>query len=245
MSRTRPGVLWTHNDSGDGPRVLAISRNGRLLADLTVRGAAAVDWEDVAASRSGRGGVLFIADIGDNDATRSEVVVYRVPEPPARTRGRARTARADRLVLRYPDGARDAEALLRDPVTGSLVLVSKDFSGAGQLYVAKRPSAHRVTTLRRVGRLSLGGGEAVTAGDVSGDGRTLALRTYDRAFLWSLRRGEPVARALRRRPCAARALLIGEGQGEALALTANGRAFYTVPEGARPELRRYARVGGG
>jgi hypothetical protein len=228
MSRTRPGVLWTHNDSGDGPRVLAISRNGRLLADLTVRGAAAVDWEDVAASRSGRGGVLFIADIGDNDATRSEVVVYRVPEPPARTRGRARTARADRLVLRYPDGARDAEALLRDPVTGSLVLVSKDFSGAGQLYVAKRPSAHRVTTLRRVGRLSLGGGEAVTAGDV-----------------WSLRRGEPVARALRRRPCAARALLIGEGQGEALALTANGRAFYTVPEGARPELRRYARVGGG
>ena len=38
--------------------------------------------------------------------------------------------------------------------------------------------------------------------------------------------------------------LLGEGQGETIALTADGRAFYTVPEGARPALRRYESSGG-
>jgi hypothetical protein len=240
-SRTQPGVLWTHNDSGDGPRVLAVGRTGRLLAQMTLAGASAVDWEDIAAARSGRSGFLYAADIGDNDAIRSEVAAYRVREPSVGRGGpRIRTASADRLRLRYPDGPRDAEALLVDPATRALVVVSKDYRGAGHVYVARHPSTEATTTLRRAGTLALGGGEAVTAGDVSGDGRTIVLRTYDRAFVWKRRRGESPARALRRRPCTAGALLIGEGQGEALALGAHGRAFYTVPEGAQPEIRRYA-----
>jgi hypothetical protein len=85
----------------------------------------------------------------------------------------------------------------------------------------------------------LGAGEAVTAGDVSADGRTIALRTYDHAFAWRRRAGETIVATLRRRPCGADADLAREGQGEALALTADGRAFLTVPEGRRPALRRY------
>ena len=89
-------------------------------------------------------------------------------------------------------------------------------------------------------QLELGGGEAVTAGDVSADGRTIALRSYFRAYAWKRRRGESIAAALRRKPCEARADLFDEGQGEALALTRNGGAFYTVPEGGQPPIRRYA-----
>ncbi len=77
---------------------------------------------------------------------------------------------------------------------------------------------------------------------MSADGRTIALRSYDRAFVWRRRAGETVAAALRRRPCDADADLLREGQGEALALTADGRAFLTVPEGRRPALRRYESV---
>jgi hypothetical protein len=240
-SRTQPGVLWTHNDSGDGPRLLAVDQGGRLLAQVTLAGAGAVDWEDIAAARTnGGGGLLYAADIGDNDAIRSDVAVYRLAEPLLRGGPPARTAAATRLQLRYPDGARDAEALLVDPATRALVVVSKEYNGAGHVYVAGRPSTGAITTLRRSGTLALGGGEAVTAGDVSGDGRTIVLRTYDRAFVWKRRRGESITHALRRRPCTAGALLIGEGQGEALALGTHGGAFYTVPEGARPEIRRYA-----
>ena len=130
-------------------------------------------------------------------------------------------------MLRYPDGARDAEALLIDPRTGTVVIVTKDFGGRSDVYVAGRDG------LRKRGRrLQLGIGQAITAGDVSGDGRTIVLRSYDRAFVWTKRRSESIATALERAPCTAGADLIEEGQGEALALTRDGRAFYTVPEGA-------------
>jgi hypothetical protein len=241
LSRSKPRVLWTHNDSGDRARVLAIAPNGRLLADVAVAGAENVDWEDIAIGPAAEGGdALYVGDIGDNSATRPEVVVYRVPEPRIAGGVPSATAPAQRLTLRYPDGAHDAEALLVDPFTGAVVIVTKDLGGLARVYVADHPSPDTTATLRRAGSVSLGPGEAITAGDVSADGRTVVLRTYDRAFVWRRRRHEPLASAVQRRPCAARANLLVEGQGEALALTRSGRAFFTLPEGARPALRRYA-----
>ncbi len=64
-------------------------------------------------------------------------------------------------------------------------------------------------------------------------------RSYDRALVWTRRKSEPLAKALSRKPCVADADLVGEGQGEALALAADGRSFFTVAEGGRPPLRRY------
>lgn len=236
LSRSRPGVLWAHNDSGDSPRLLAFRSSGAAVAEVSLAGAENVDWEDVAL---GPRGALLVGDIGDNLGQRPTVVVYRVAEP----RGSGTAAVAARYELRYPDGPRDAEALLFDRATGSLVIVSKSFGGEARVYGARRPAPGQVTTLRRTGTISLGPGEPVTAGDVSADGRTVALRTYDQAYVWRRRAGETMTAALRRRPCRANADLLGEGQGEALALARDGRAFFTVPEGARPALRRYAASG--
>jgi hypothetical protein len=217
--------------------VLALGLDGRLLAEVSLAGAAAFDWEDIAAGR----GALYVGDIGDNIDQRDSVFVYRIAEPrvgggaPART-----TVQASAIELRYPDGAHDAEALLRDPVSGGLVIVTKSSTGRSRVYVARKPAAGKTTTMRRRATVRLGPGEEVTAGDVSADGRTIVLRTYTSAFAWTRRSGESVAAALGRRPCAAGAGLLAEGQGEAVALAADGRAFYTVPEGERPAIRRYA-----
>lgn len=236
QSRSRRGVLWAHNDSGDNPRLLAFRSSGATVAEVALAGAENVDWEDMAV---GPGGALLVADIGDNLAQRPTVVVYRVPEP----RSSGTVAVTARYELRYPDGARDAEALLFDRSSGSIVIVSKSLGGPAGVYAARRPSSGQVTTLRRTGTIELGPVEPVTAGDVSADERTIALRTYDQAYIWRRRAGESVAAALRRRPCRAAADLLGEGQGEALALTSDGRAFVTVPEGTGPALRRYESSG--
>ena len=45
-SRTRDGVFYTHNDSGDGARFFAIDRTGALLATYTLEGVDANDIED-------------------------------------------------------------------------------------------------------------------------------------------------------------------------------------------------------
>jgi hypothetical protein len=237
LSRAHRGVLWTHNDSGDRARVFAVATDGRLLGEVAVTGAESFDWEDIAVGpEPGGHDALYVGDIGDNLAQRSDITVYRMQEPAVGSG----TATAERLTLRYPDRAHDAEALLVDPSSGALVIVTKDLSGRARLYVAEDPSPDAVTTMRSAGSVSLGNALPVTAGDVSADGGTIALRTYDRAFVWSRRRGESLVAAMRRRPCTPGADLLSEGQGEALALTANGRAFYTVPEGGRPAVRRYA-----
>jgi hypothetical protein len=214
------GSLWTMNDSGGAPAVLELARDARLLRTVTLEGAQNVDWEDIAS----RGRTLYVGDIGDNATARAEVVVYRFTEPTGTS------VVPSQIVLRYPDGPHDAEALLVDPRSGLLVIVTKDFGGVAGVYTARRSGV-----LHKAGTVSLGVGEAVTAGDaVEG---FVVLRTYDRAFVF---RGASVVSALRRSPCVAGANLIREGQGEALALERSGRAFWTVPEGTGVPLRRYS-----
>jgi hypothetical protein len=249
LSPGQPGVLWAHNDSGDRPRVFALREDGALVADLAVPEAGAVDWEDLAigpASPGARDRALYLADIGDNTASRAAIDVYRVPEPSlSETPAPGATAPATRLRLRYPDGAHDAETLLVEPRTGELAIVTKRLDGESRAYsaspsVVSAAARGAVVTLRRGARLRLGFGGAATAGDVSADGRIVAVRTYSGLVAWRKAPGATLAATLRRPPCRGRVSLAAEGQGEALALTRTGSAFYTAPEGAGATLRRYA-----
>jgi hypothetical protein len=203
------GLLWTNDDSGGPATVFGISTQGKLVRQVALP--QNVDWEDIAA----RGKTLYVGDIGDNATARPGIVVYRG---------------AQAIPLRYPDGAHDAEALLVDGPR--IVIVTKSVSGEAGIYTARGPGV-----LRRAGTLQLGLGEAVTGGDSTA--RVVVLRTYDRAFVWTRRAGESIARALRRAPCTAGASLAGEGQGESIALARDGRSFWTLPEGPNPVLRRY------
>jgi hypothetical protein len=203
------GLLWTHDDSGGPATVFGLSTRGKLIRQIALP--QNVDWEDVAA----RGKTLYVGDIGDNAMARPGIVVYRGSTP---------------IELRYPDGPHDAEALLVDGPR--IVIVTKSLSGEAKIYSARGPGV-----LRRAGTLQLGIGEAVTGGDSTS--RLVVLRTYDRAFVWTRRRGESIAHALKRSPCTAGASLIDEGQGESLALAKDGRSFWTLPEGPNPMLRRY------
>jgi hypothetical protein len=234
-SASQPGVLWAHNDSGDRPRVFALRTDGSVIASLDLPGAEATDWEDIAV---GPGGDLLLGDIGDNDAKRENVSVYRVAEPKLSAKPAA-TAPATRFTFTYPDGAHDAETLLADPRTGEVVIVTKALSGHSGVYAANLRDG-TTQTLRRAGAIDLGLGGLATAGDVSADGRIVAVRTYTALYVWTRRAGVSLARTIvDGRRCTGQVGLGGEGQGEALALDAHGRSFYTVPEGAAPALRRY------
>ena len=231
LSPTQPGVLWSHNDSGDRARLFALRTDGSLIASLDVPGADAVDWEDIAV---GPGDELLVGDIGDNRSARASVDLYRVPEPRLAD-GRPATAAATRLRMRYPDGAHDAETLLADRRTGEIVIVTKRLDGNSGVYAASVSDP----SLRAAGSLRLGLGGLATAGDVSADGTIVAIRTYTALYVWSRRPGATIAQTLRRTPCVGSAQLAREGQGEALALSRDGRSFFTVPEGASPALRQY------
>jgi hypothetical protein len=215
LSRRHPGVLWTHNDSGDRARLFAVGADGRTRATLTLAGVEARDWEALAAGRDDRGRpALFVGDIGDNNGVWPEVAVYRVAEPAAL---RDATVAAVRYRLRYPDGSRDAEALLVDPRGNRLYVATKSVDG-GSLYQAP---AHlrtgQVNVLQRVARVP----PIVTDGAFSPDGRSFVLRDYQGAFVYT---------APGRRVGSFELPI--QYQGESIAVAADGRSVLAGSEGA-------------
>lgn len=168
----RDGLLWTVNDSGDEARVFTVDRSGRT-ADVARWDADPVDVEALAPGPPGR---VWVGDIGDNTATRGTVSVTSVPVGTEEASGDVRTYELD-----YPGGSVDAEALLADPRTGSLVVVTKGLVG-GQVLVAPRElDADRANRLRPLGdTLAL-----VTDGAFLPDGRHVVLRDYTRAVVYT------------------------------------------------------------
>lgn len=238
-----PGHYWVHNDSGDSARVFALTPAGATAATYTLTGASAVDWEDIAVGGGPVAGrsYLYVADIGDNARARSEVVVYRVPEPTVGASGTIALGGVEALRLRYPDGAHNAEALLADPQTGELVIVEKTSSG-GTARVYRAPAglqAGSLTTMSLAGTLSLptGSTHLVTGADLSADGTQLAVRTYARVLLWNRDPAGTLWAPFATTPCTGP--LPSESQGEAIAFHPNGRGYVTVSEGSNQQLHNY------
>ena len=256
VSRTNEGVLWAHNDSGDTARVFAFGEDGGRLGTFKLVGAEAVDWEDMALGPDvDDAGVpvadrdaLYLADIGDNDAVRSNVTLYRVSEPevaPGANAGRVRLDDVEAYPFVYPDGPQDAEALFIDPTDASFYVIEKSLSG-GPVGVYRgsiegwNADAAAMPTLERVGTFRPGRtiAASVTGADMTPAGDAIAVRTYGGVHLFARPEGTSVADALSAELC--RGPVPVEAQGEAVALTPAGDAYFTLPEGATPTLSRWA-----
>jgi len=198
VSRAHAGILWTHNDSGDGPYLYATDLNGTDRGALRVPGAEAVDWEDIALGPCPRqpGDCLYVGDTGDNLERRARVTIYAVPEPdPPLTAADTQrvTSPALALSLYYPDGPRDVEALYVSPRDTAVYLVSKGRGrhGSARLYRVDRVAwdtrghvrAEFVQTLPIVpGRAA---GRFVTGAAVRADGGLVAIRTYAEVYFFT------------------------------------------------------------
>lgn len=241
-SRRHPGVFWVHDDSDGEPELVALGPGGEDLGTYEVTGAAARDWEDIAA----HDGSLFVGDIGDNRASWPSVTVYRVPEPDLAPDGSGGSLAAEALSLTYPDGPVDAEALLVDPRTGDLVVLTKE-DGTSRVLVAPAATLSDATVeLTEVGSFAVPQaasrafglpGTVVTGADVSPDGAVVLVRTYRSVLAFTRPDGAPLAAAFDDPPCEVPQL--EELQGEAVGFTADGQGYVTIAEGAHPPVHRF------
>ena len=245
-SRTSPGVLFTHNDSGHPAEVYAVTEDGAHVATLAFTGALAHDWEDIAIGPGPVNGAhyLYVADIGDDpdEPWRETVIVERALEPELASTDRARgiTLDFDSIYLSYPDGPHNAETLFVNPATSDLYIVTKASSRAA-VYVARAPlSLDSVSHLELVTELSfvvdgVPSGLA-TSGDLSPDGRLVLVRTETAAFLWRRIQGADFSAVFGEVPCDVP--LAREIQGEAIGFALDSASYFTVGEGDAPELFR-------
>jgi hypothetical protein len=246
-SRSFPGVWWVHDDSGGPAALSAIGDGGEDLGTYDLPGIEAFDWEDIAA----RGRQLYVADTGDNGRQRKDPRVFRVTEPDARPDGGGGTfGHVDAFHLVYPDGPVDAEALLVDPRTGDLLVLTKELgrshvlmAGAGELRDGARVAMREVASFDvpspRSTALGLPG-SLVTGADVSPDGRTVLVRTYRAILAFTRPAGKPLAAAFAGPPC--EVPQVDEPQGEAVAWSSDGRSYLFLSEGPHVAVHRVAAV---
>lgn len=171
-SQRHPDVLYLHNDSSGGPLVFAVdARTCRTLATLTISGIEARDLEAIGSGRDERGRpILWLADIGDNRDSWPEVRMHRIREP---RRLVDQDLRAMTYRFTYPDRPHNAEAIMTDPASERVWVVTKQ-SATGRLYELPMLRRDRVVVARPVQEA----GAFVTDASISPDGTRFVVRDY-------------------------------------------------------------------
>jgi hypothetical protein len=235
VSRAVPGRLWVHNDSGK-PELLALDYRGAVTGRLAFTGASVRDWEAIAVGPCGTASCLYVGDIGDNNARRDQITIYRAPEPDDASGSVA----ADAFHARYPDGPRNAEALLVG-ADGRLYVVTK--GDTAPIAVYRFPATLQTgntMTLERVGAPAPNSSRAaarVTGGDVSWDGQWAALRT--RSSLTFYKSSDLLAGRWRETRTVDLTAL-KEPQGEGIALGPNNAVFLVSEGGGKGRAGTFA-----
>lgn len=239
QSRRDPDLFWTHNDAGNEPDLFALNTAGEVVQRVRVAGAELTDWEDLASGPCGAGSCLYVGDIGDNDAERERITIYRIPEP---ERGARESAPAEALHARFPEGARDAESLFVLP-SGALYVVTKGRHGPVALFrfpVTQRPG--EVATLEHVRELfpePEGRDDRVTGAGASPEGRWVGIRSYRRLYLY------PAAELIGGgavKPTTVDLEPLRQKQGEAMVIAGDGSVWVTSEAAGKNESARWARL---
>ncbi|MCB9684362.1 MAG: hypothetical protein H6735_04890 [Alphaproteobacteria bacterium] len=213
--------------------ILAVDRAGNVIDEHLLTDGTNEDWEDIAAAPCpDEGDCLYIGDIGDNDATRTNITVYVVREP---VEGDDRIKSIRRYVGVYPDGPVDAETLMVHPCTGRIHVVTKADDGISTIF--RFPfDPDGTTVLEQVDKVAIDAptldGRQITGGDWDPDGERVALRGSDRIFEWTTDPDRPNGH-WNDPPT----VLVGttEVQGEGLAYGLDGE-IVTVGEGPHPDV---------
>lgn len=233
-SQLNKGLLYMHNDSKNAP-VIITNAKGEDLGKIVLDGVSTTNPEDICVGPGPEAGktYIYLADIGDNKYTRTSVTVLRFEEPvlsnpTAQTEIHISATAA--IILKYPSYSYNAEALLIDPATKDLFIVTKETSKA-TLFRAAYPQSTTTTTLESVLKMPF---DLITAGDVAADGSAVLLRNKGQIWYWKRSAGKTLVQTLLTAPEMA-PYAGNEHQGEGICFGAAGEGFYT-----NTEIRDYA-----
>ena len=235
-SRRADGVFWTHNDSGGKPRIFAFNRQGEDLGTFVVKGAKAVDWEDIASFQTDERCYLLLADIGNNKLNREEYVLYVVEEPRlSADRGSPRRKVGIHQTIRFrtEDGASNFESVAVDPEGRMIYVATKSLSPTARVYVLPFPrrDEKKIVKAKRIAEVPV---LCPTAMDLSPDGRRMIVLTYGTAFEFTRSGEETWPQALAGLP--RQVAMPRRPQGEALCYGGDGKSLYLTSEGKSTPL---------
>jgi len=221
--------VWTEEDSGNENKLYLIGNNGSTIATMRMVSVNNRDWEDMSLSNGPLLNVhyLYLADIGDNKFSQPTKYIYRFPEPSLANVSLPFTgeiAQVEKMEFNYPDGIKNSEAVMVDPVTLDIYVISKE--GQAVVYVARYPQdISKTFTMRKLGTLPI---SDVTAADISPDGKEILLKNYAVVLYWKKANNESITDLLQQIP--QRAPYVPEPKGESICWATDGSGYFTTSE---------------
>lgn len=241
-------IYYIHNDSGDTSRFFAINPTGELKSTIYYKGdpkeikGGVRDCEDIAVGPGPDKGksYVYMGDIGDNNAVRKYITVYRMEEKPEWAKESTSTGDAVPIHFKYPDGPKDAETLMIDPIEKLIYIVSKRQDSVTVYSSPVNYKPNDTVTLSKKCKLFFPGLRLfkwITAGDISKDGQQVLIKSYTSVYYWKRGNNEPIWKTLLKKP----QLLpyVQEKQGEAIGFTPDGKVYYTTSEGVYSPIYYY------
>jgi len=242
------GIYYVHNDSGDTSRFFAITPQGKIKSVIYFKGdpkekQGVLDCEDIAVGPGPVKGksYVYMGDIGDNGAVRKYITVYRMEEQKSWV-GADSVIKANAVPVhfKYPDGPRDAETLMIDPIENLIYIVAKRTDSVAVYTSPLSFKANDTLTLTKRCKLYFSGFRPfkwITAGDISKDGQQVLLKDYVKVYYWKREDKEPIWKTMQRKPT--ELPYQQEKQGEAIGFTLDGKGYYTTSEGVFAPIYYY------
>jgi hypothetical protein len=247
-SAVHDGIYYVENDSGDTSRYFAITPEGKIKATIYYKGDSKIqlgvhDCEDIAVGIGPVKGksYVYVGDIGDNRAQYPYITVYRMEEQKTWiTKDSLIHADAVPIHFKYPDGPRDAESLMIDPIEKLIYIVSKRTDSVTVYTSPLNFKANDTVMLTKRCKLYFNGFRPfkwITAGDISRDGQQVLLKDYVKVYYWKRQNNEPIWKTMQRKPT--ELPYQQEKQGEAIGFTLDGKGYYTTSEGVFAPIYYY------
>lgn len=189
-------VLVGHNDSGNMPILYFLTLSGKKFHEVEVTNAKNHDWEDITTDQKG---FLYIGDIGNNNNSRKNLHIYKVPVKDILSQ---KQVAAEVIEFSYADQKAfppddknlhyDAEAL--SYLDDSLLIFTKCRTNPfdGRSFCYKVPVNPGKYTLTKYSEIYTGKGgflkDAVTGSSICGE--FCYLLTYNRMNIYKIRNGK-------------------------------------------------------
>ena len=186
-----PGRIYFVNDSSHGAYFYSYDLNTGLYEKIEIEGFKGWDIEALSFGPCGKNqSCIYIADVGDNQARRKIVRIAGVVE---KETFKSTERPLFHKILKYPDQATDAEAIVVSSRRNSLYLFSKEFgmlsSAPTKVYQISLDTLHepQESFFLSLGEMTLKGGLmtpllTVTDAALSSDESTLFLTGYVRSY---------------------------------------------------------------
>ncbi len=200
-SRLNPGLVYVHEDSGNPNKIYAFDHTGNLKTSIYLPTTFNRDWEDICVSTGPEKEAFYIylADIGNNMGFFKTFFIYRFKEKNYnKLFSKTDTLKqVDKLVFNYPDKPKDAEALMVNPATKDIYIITKEKDKAQIFLMAYPQKTESPNELKLVCTLPF---NQVTGADISSNGKQIIMRNLKTIWYWNVNAKKSIGESLQNNP---------------------------------------------